>query len=134
MKKYTKQFSVQKKDIDVNGHVSNIRYLEWFIESAVAHSDALGVGFEILNKENRTWVAKEHHIIYKMGAFEGDKLEIRTWVESVKTAQSVRKYEITNLNTNKVVCEGWTNWVYVELSSLRPQKIPQPLIEKYLKE
>lgn len=132
MKQYTKTFTVKKNDIDVNGHVSNIRYLEWFIESAINHSNILGVGFETLKTFNKTWVAKEHHIVYKQSAFEGDTLEIITWVDSVKTAQSVRKYEIKNVKTQKIICEGWTNWVYVELGSYRPQKIPTELIQNYL--
>ena len=130
---FEKKLIVQKDDIDVNGHVSNVRYLEWFMDSAVEHSDFLGVGVEALQKNNRTWVAKEHHISYKQSAFEGDELVMKTWVDSVKITQSIRKYELYNLKTDKIVCEGWTNWVFVEMQTYRPCKIPNELIEKYLK-
>ncbi|MDD5358839.1 MAG: acyl-CoA thioesterase [Sulfurovaceae bacterium] len=129
---FTKKIIVKKDDIDVNGHVSNIRYLEWFMESAVEHSDFLGVGVRTLQQINRTWVAKEHHISYKQSAFEGDELILKTWVDSVKIAQSIRKYELCNAKTNKIVCEGWTNWVFVEAQNYRPHKIPIELIGKYL--
>lgn len=129
---FEKKLIVQKDDIDVNGHVSNVRYLEWFMDSAVEHSDFLGVGVEALQKNNRTWVAKEHHISYKQSAFEDDELVMKTWVDSVKIAQSIRKYELYNLKTDKIVCEGWTNWVFVEMQTYRPCKIPNELIEKYL--
>jgi acyl-CoA thioester hydrolase len=129
---FEKKLIVQKDDIDVNGHVSNVRYLEWFMDSAVEHSDFLGVGVAALQKNNRTWVAKEHHISYKQSAFEGDELILKTWVDSVKIAQSIRKYELYNLKTDKIVCEGWTNWVFVEMQTYRPCKIPNELIGKYL--
>lgn len=134
MATFTKKIIVQKDDIDVNGHVSNVRYLEWFMSSAVEHSDSLGVGVETLGQVNRTWVAKEHHISYKQSAFEGDELILKTWVDSVKTAQSIRKYELYNTKNDKIVCEGWTNWVFVETQTYRPCKIPNELIEKYLAE
>lgn len=132
MQKYCKKIVVEASDIDENGHVNNLRYMEWFIDIAVEHSDMLGVGFISLQKSNRTWMAKEHHISYKLSAFEGDELELCTWVDSVKSVQSVRKYELKNISSDKVICEGWTNWVFVDFTTFRPQKIPQELIEKYL--
>ena len=30
---------VQEKDIDFNGHVNNLRYLEWMINLAIKHSE-----------------------------------------------------------------------------------------------
>ncbi|MBN2815341.1 MAG: acyl-CoA thioesterase [Campylobacterales bacterium] len=132
MQKYCKNIVVQAEDIDENGHVNNLRYMQWFVDIAVEHSDKLGVGFITLQDINRTWMAKEHHISYKLSAFEGDELELCTWVESVKAVQSVRKYELKNSVTNKVVCEGSTNWVFVDFTTFRPQKIPKELIERYL--
>jgi acyl-CoA thioester hydrolase len=131
--KFTKKIIVQKEDIDVNGHVGNIRYLEWFIDIAVAHSDFLGLGFDALKKFNRTWVAREHNIAYKQSALLGDELLLNTWVQSVKKAQSIRQYELLNAKTGKVICEGWTNWVFVEMETYRPQKIPEEFISKYMR-
>ena len=132
IEKFTKKIIVQKEDIDVNGHVGNIRYLEWFIDIAVAHSDFLGLGFDALKKFNRTWVAREHNIAYKQSALVGDKLLLNTWVQSVKKAQSIRQYELLNVKTGKIICEGWTNWVFVEIETYRPQKIPEEFISKYM--
>ncbi len=130
--KFTKKIIVQKEDIDVNGHVGNIRYLEWFIDIAVAHSDFLGLGFDALKKFNRTWVAREHNIAYKQSALLGDELLLNTWAQSVKKAQSIRQYELLNAKTGKIICEGWTNWVFVEMETYRPQKIPEEFISKYM--
>ncbi|WP_428738781.1 acyl-CoA thioesterase [Sulfurimonas sp.] len=132
MKKYCKKIVVKPSDIDENGHVNNLRYMEWFVDIAVEHSDSLNVGHVTLQAINRTWMAKEHHITYHLSAFEGDELELCTWIESVKTVQSVRKYELKNITTGKTICEGWTNWVFVEFTTFRPQKIPKELIEKYM--
>ena len=132
MQTYCKKIVVKPSDIDENGHVNNLRYMEWFVNIAVEHSDSLGVGHVALQAINRTWMALEHHISYKLSAFEGDELELCTWIDNVKAVQSVRKYELKNITTTKVICEGWTNWVFVDFTTYRPKKIPKELIEKYL--
>jgi len=134
MKRYKKTFTVQHHDIDFNGHVGNIRYLEWFLGAAVEHSDLLGLGFEALKNIQRTWVAKEHHIAYRNSAFEGDVLELETWLESIRSVQGIRKYELRNTKDNTILCEGSTTWVFVALDTYRPKKIPDDLADKYLKE
>jgi acyl-CoA thioester hydrolase len=131
MKRYKKRFTVQKEDIDLNGHVGNIRYLEWFLESATEHSEKLGLGFETLKAMHRTWVAKEHRIAYKHSALEGDELELETWLESIKSVQGIRKYVLRNAANGRLVCEGETTWVFVELDTYRPKRIPEELTRAY---
>jgi acyl-CoA thioester hydrolase len=131
MKRYKKRFTVQKEDIDQNGHVGNIRYLEWFLEAAAEHSGKLGFGFEALKAMHRTWVAKEHRIAYKHSALEGDELELETWLESVKSVQGVRKYVLRNAADGRLVCEGETTWVFVESDTYRPKRIPEELMHAF---
>ncbi len=131
MKRYIKRFTVRKEDIDLNGHVGNIRYLEWFLEAATEHSEKLGLGFEALKAMHRTWVAKEHRIAYKQSALEGDELELETWLESVKSAQGVRRYLLRHAADGRPVCEGETTWVFVELDTFRPKRIPETLMQAY---
>ena len=128
MKPYIKPIIVTPQDIDLNGHVGNIRYLEWFMEGATEHSESLGLGFETLKAQNRSWIAKEHHITYKHGALLGDALTLRTWIESIKLAQGVRRYELLSDATGKVICDGYTTWVFVEYPSLRPQRFSPEMI------
>lgn len=131
MKHFIQNITVKKTDIDLNGHVGNIRYLEWFLAAAEAHSEKLGLGFHTLKAMHRTWVAKEHSIAYKHSALEGDKLELETWLESVKSVQGVRKYVLRNASDGTVICEGETTWVFVELDTFRPKRIPEALVEVY---
>ncbi len=131
LKRYTKKFVVEKRDIDFNGHVGNIRYLEWFLDAATAHSEALGLGFETLKKTGSTWVAREHNIVYKSSAFEGDELELTTWLESIRAVQGIRRYELRKSADDSLICEGKTTWVFVGLDTYRPKKIPRELMDKY---
>lgn len=131
MKHYSKRFTVKKEDIDFNGHVGNIRYLEWFLEAATEHSEHLGMGFEALRAMHRTWVAKEHRIAYKSSALEGDELVLETWLEEVRSVQGIRKYLLYNAADERLICEGETTWVFVELETYHPKRIPKNLLSAY---
>ncbi|MCV6608289.1 MAG: acyl-CoA thioesterase [Campylobacterales bacterium] len=128
---YKKRIKVSEKDIDANGHVNNIRYLEWFLDAATEHSEKIGAGLKLLREMNRTWVAKEHHINYKLSSLIDDNLELETWLESTKSAQVTRKYKLVNITTKNLICEGETTWVFVELETFKPKRIPDKFMSLY---
>lgn len=131
MTAYTYTFTVEKEDIDFNGHVNNVTYLSWMIEAATAHSDSVGSGYEKCLELGGTWVAKSHNIEYKKPAFENDELEMKTWIEDIGKILSTRRYEITRLKDGALICEGKTEWVFVDAKKMRPMKIPLELIANY---
>ena len=47
---YEMKIKVSTGDIDFNGHVNNLRYLEWMINSAVEHSESLGLILKLIKK------------------------------------------------------------------------------------
>ena len=128
---YSYRFKVTSDDIDFNGHVNNVTYLSWMIEAATKHSQSVDFGYEQCLALGGTWVAKSHTIEYKKPAFEGDELEMKTWVEDIGKIMSVRRYILTHPNDNSVVCEGKTEWVFVDRLKMRPMKIPQEIIDGF---
>jgi len=128
---YIYSFKVREDDIDFNGHVNNVTYLSWMIEAATAHSDSVGSGYEKCLELGGTWVAKSHNIKYKKPSFENDELQMKTWIEDIGKILSTRRYEITRLKDGALICEGKTEWVFVDAKKMRPMKIPLELIANY---
>ena len=133
MTAYTYTFTVEKESIDFNGHVNNVTYLSWMIDAATKHSASVGFGYEACLTLGGTWVAKSHHIEYKKPAFENDELEMRTWIEEIGKILSTRRYEITRPSDGAVICEGKTEWVFVDSKKMRPMKIPLEIIAGFEK-
>ena len=127
MNPYTYRFIVDKDAIDFNGHVHNVTYLAWMIEAATKHSESVGAGHKACLAHGGIWVAKSHHIEYKKPAFENDTLQMKTWIESIGKIASTRRYEISRIEDGAIVCEGATEWVFVDAKSMRPAKIPLPI-------
>ena len=126
---YELKILVTKDDIDFNGHVNNLKYLEWMINSALLHSESLGFNPETYKKIGSTWFVKSHHIEYKLPAFEEEELVLKTWIDEVGKITSKRKYEI--YKDEKLLAFGETEWIFVDINTHRPKRIPNEVIEKY---
>ncbi len=131
MTKYRYTFEVTKNAIDFNGHVNNVTYLSWMIDAATAHSSAVGFGYKECLALGGTWVAKSHHIEYKKPAFEQDELQMETWIEDIGKILSTRCYALTRPSDGAVICEGKTEWVFVDSKKMRPMKIPSAIAEGF---
>jgi acyl-CoA thioester hydrolase len=131
MKKYRYTLTVEPKDIDFNGHVSNIIYLSWMIDAATKHSESVGFGYKECLKYGGTWVAKSHTIEYKKPSFEEDELIMETWVEEIGKILSTRHYVLTRISDHATICEGKTEWVFVDTKKMRPMKIPLEMREGF---
>ncbi|WP_456479789.1 acyl-CoA thioesterase [Nautilia sp.] len=126
---YEVKITVSQGDIDFNGHVNNLKYLEWMINTAVEHSESLGFNPDTYRKIGSTWFVKSHYIEYKSPAFEGDELIVKTWIDEVGKITSKRKYEI--YKNAKLLAYGITEWIFIDIKTGRPKRIPEEIINRY---
>jgi acyl-CoA thioester hydrolase len=122
---YSYTFTVSADAIDFNGHVNNVTYLQWMMEAATRHSQLVGMSYEQCLELGGTWVAKSHNIEYKKPAFEGEELRMETWIETMGRIASKRCYRLVRIGDAAVLCEGKTEWVFVDKKRFRPSKIPE---------
>lgn len=126
---YTKNITIPPSAIDGNGHVNNVAYVQWMQDIAVEHYASIG-GIEAQGPD-ATWVIREHRVEYFLPAFEGEEIEVRTWVEDVRRVRSLRKYEFVRRSDGRTLVKGETDWVFVDAKSGRPQPVPQKVIETF---
>ena len=56
---------------------------------------------------------------------------MKTWIEDIGKIMSIRRYELTRPSDGAVICEGKTEWVFVDFKKMRPMKIPEEVIEGF---
>jgi len=110
-------------DIDGLGHVSNLVYLRWVLDAALAHSTAKGLDEAAYKARGQGWVVRRHEIEYLRAAFEGDDLTVETRVASIAAASSTRKTRI--LRNGELLARATTSWAYVDYRTGRPIRIPE---------
>jgi acyl-CoA thioester hydrolase len=119
---YIKTITISKDSIDENGHVNNVAYVQWMQDIAVEHYSSIG-GIEAQGPES-TWVVREHRVEYLLPAFEGEEIEVRTWVENIRRVRSLRRYEFVRKADDKLLVKGETDWVFVDVKTGSPRAIP----------
>jgi acyl-CoA thioester hydrolase len=123
------EVTVLPSDIDNLKHASNLVYLRWVQEAALAHSTAMGMGEEFYLSRGQAWFVRRHEIEYLKPAFVDEVLRVETRVASMALATSVRKTRI--LRGDALICTAATDWVFVELARGRPKKIPDEVRSRF---
>jgi acyl-CoA thioester hydrolase len=113
------------EDIDNLGHVSNLVYLRWVLDVALSHSGAVGWGHAEYQALGACFVVRRHEIDYVAPVFEGEELELVTWVGWFKAVSCERRTEIRR--GDQVVARAATIWAFLDLTSGKPRRITDEL-------
>lgn len=116
-------------DIDELDHVSNLVYLRWVLEVAMAHSRAKGWDHPEYRALGSVFIVRRHELDYLVPVLRGERVIAETWVASWKAASCVRATEIKR--GDQVVLRAATTWVFVSMTSGKPQRIPEDLLTAF---
>jgi acyl-CoA thioester hydrolase len=119
------EITPQPADIDELGHVSNLVYLRWVLDVAMAHTRALGWDYAQYRELGAVFMVRRHEIDYVAQVTLGQTLRAETWVDSWRAASCIRKTELRR--DGVVVARAATTWAMIGLASGRPQRIPGEL-------
>ena len=123
--------TVQPADIDNLRHVSNLVYLRWVQEAAIAHSTALGFDEAAYLSRGEVWVVRRHELDYLSPALAGEALLVETRIATLSAASSVRKTQVLRKADRALLCRAATDWVYFNLERGRPTRIPPDLRARF---
>ncbi|HEX7666675.1 MAG TPA: acyl-CoA thioesterase [Polyangiaceae bacterium] len=121
---FAHEIEVGDSDIDFLGHASNLSYLRWVQDVAIAHSAAVGLTYEAYQKLGGVFFIRRHEIDYLRPALRGDRLEVRTWVDSAMAAKTERRTDVVRLSDGKMLASANTTWGFVNTTG-RPVRIPK---------
>ena len=113
--------------MDENGHVNNVRFVQWMQDAAVRHYESLG-GISLSQAVGATWVVRSHNIEYLRPAFAGDRIQVRTWVVNIHRVRSLRRYRFIRVADGKLLVKAETDWVFVNATSGAPMAVPEQIL------
>lgn len=128
---YMQQITVGQDDIDMQHRVSNLRYVAWMQDVAVAHSAVCGWPMERYESLGQGWVVRQHTITYKRPAFLGDVITAATWIASYASRRSLRRYAFWNAKEKALLAEAETQWVFIDMTSGKPVSVPDELQDSF---
>jgi len=130
---FTMQFTIPAEAIDHYKHVNNAEYLRYIEEVSWKHSNQLGLTLEDYERLDRALVVIRHEIDYLAPAFEGDELELATWiVEYDQRFRVARRFQLIRVSDKKTLMRCYTRFACVALASGRLRRLPDEFNAIYL--
>ncbi len=123
--KFSHSFRVDPVDIDEQGHVNNVVFLQWIQDVAVAHWLSSTSEEE---RERYAWIAIRHEIDYKKQAFENEEITAATWVGEWSAVTCERYTEIHR--RDDLLVKGKTIWCMIDRKTTKPVRISSELINR----
>src|SRR4051812_12638618 len=82
---------VKDEDIDQLGHANNIAYIRWIQDVGMGHSVAVGLDFAAYQRLGAVFVVRRHEVDYLRPVLRGERVELRTWIDSGFSAAKCKR-------------------------------------------
>ena len=86
---FAETFTPRPSDIDANGHVNNVVYLDWAQQLATAHWLARQTPEDI---SRWAWICLRHEVDYRRSLLLGEVAQARTWVATAPEGPRFDRY------------------------------------------
>ena len=92
----------------------------------------MGLGLPEYQQLNRAMVVMRHEIDYLAAAYEGEELQMGTWIVSWDSKlRMTRRFQLVRPADGVTLLRAFTTFACVELSSGRPRRMPVEFVEGY---
>ncbi len=124
---WSETFRVRAYEVDASGRASVPALCNWLQETAGNHATSLGWGVDGLQGKGLTWVLSRLHL--RLAGHPGwrEDVTVATWPAGVQRLYALREFRIAAAGRELGIAT--TAWLLVNLSHLRPVRLPAALEE-----
>lgn len=108
MKKFEHNIVVRYAETDQMGFVYYANYFVFFESARSDFLRTIGLPYKELEKKGLFLPVVEAYAKYISPAFYEDELTVFLWIEEIKSASLIIKYEVLRKNDSRLICEGFT--------------------------
>jgi len=130
---YESELRVRPDDIDMYNHVHNSKYFDYVLAARYDQMErCYGLGMDKFIERGFGWLVRTVYMDYKRALKMSDYFLVRTGITSIDEKKCKVHFEIISKMTNKTCCDGWFDFVLIDLKTNKGVLIPQDVIEHYL--
>ncbi len=116
---------ISHAEVDFLGEVKVSALLGMLEQAAVEASSAAGYDAARYTQEERVWIIRRTRLQRLRPIGGVDEIEIHTQIADIRRARSLRQYSVRH--GNETVAEATTDWIYCNMATGRPVRIPGEL-------
>jgi len=126
---FARAFTPQPSDIDANGHVNNVVYLDWAQQIAIAHWEARQPPED---QARWAWICLRHEVDYRRALMPGETAQARTWVATAPDGPRFDRYVRIDGPDGAMCAQAKTTWCLIEQASGRPKRVPPEIVARFV--
>ncbi|MES2810663.1 MAG: acyl-CoA thioesterase [Bacteroidota bacterium] len=129
---FSTDYRVRPDDIDMFRHVHNSKYFDYVQAARFDQMEqCYGMSMDVFFNQGWGWIVRSVFIDYKRPLILGDYFTVTTGIETIDQKNCRVKFSVTNKATGKVCCDGWFDFVMINMASGKAVKIPDDVIAHY---
>lgn len=128
---FTYNFRIRFYECDVDGFLHRANYTRLMQEVAIDASADVGWDAARYDAIGKQWIVHSTHIEYFHPIRVNNKIQIKTWVEDFRRVRSLRIYEFRKEDESELVARAVTDWVLIDMKTLRPTQPPADMIAAF---
>lgn len=126
---FARAFTPKPSDIDANGHVNNVVYLDWAQQIAIAHWEARQPPED---QARWAWICLRHEVDYRRALMPGETAQARTWVATAPDGPRFDRYVRIDGPDGAMCAQAKTTWCLIEQASGRPKRVPPEIVARFV--
>jgi acyl-CoA thioester hydrolase len=126
---FEKRFTPVPADIDENGHVNNVVYMDWVQTMAIAHWEARLPAEE---QAKWAWIVLRHEVDYRRPLLPGETATARTWVHDKTHGAKFDRFVRIDGPDGAMCAQARTVWCLIDALTRRPARVPKAMAEMFL--
>ena len=125
---FTRAFTPTAADIDANGHVNNVVYLDWAQQIAIAHWQARQPPED---QARWAWICLRHEVDYRRALMPGETASARTWVDTKADGPRYDRWVRIDGPDGVMCAQTKTTWCLIEQATGRPRRVPDEIVQRF---
>ena len=126
-KAWIEDFRVRGYQADPCGRLSILTLCQFLQEAAANHARRLGVGIDVLNGRNRTWMLSRLRLRVKRLPAAGDTVAVHTWPSGRDRLFALRDF-VALSDDGDMLASADSAWLVVDRERRRPVRL-EPILE-----
>ena len=121
-------------EVDANGHVSNIAYIQWMEVGRHKIMDAIGLPVNEVAEAGFVPILAQTEIKYITPLFIGDQVRIEMWLSELRRASAMIEFRFYNQD-DALAASGTQKGLFIDTTTQRPMRLSpemRALFEHYL--
>lgn len=129
---FVSEFKVRPDDIDMFNHVHNSKYFDYVLAARYEQMETFyKMPMEDFLKQGYGWVVRTAYVDYKRPLGLGDKFTVETGIETINSKGCRVKFKIVISKISKVACDGWFDYVMIDINTGKGVKVSEDMILRY---